>query len=326
VRVLKSSLRLFIAGLIVVATGHAAGQPAYPSKPIRLIVAFPPGGSTDAVGRILSQKLQETLGQPVVVENRPGGNGVIGAQELYRAAPDGYTLLLMTNTFAINAVVMKNLPFDPVSDFIPVSTVYGFELVLVGHPSVPANTLKELLALAKGAPDKVRLATGDYGGLTHLASEALNSAADVRMQNVPYKGSGPALADTIAGHVETYFSSVIAALPYTKTGKLKAFAISGKARSSAMPDVPTFAEQGFPKIDASSWGGIFAPAKTPQYVVAKLAAEIEKVMTMPDVQQKLVAQGLEPMTMTPERFSALFRADVERYDRLIKAANIQFDK
>src|SRR5688572_14924295 len=153
-RALESFLRVLIAGVVAVAPCHAGAQTLYPVKPIRLIVAFPPGGSTDAVGRILSQKLQETLGQPVIVENRPGGNGVIGAQELQRAAPDGHTLLLMTNTFAINAVVMKNLPFDPVSDFIPVSTLYGFELVLVGHPSVPANNLKELLALARSEPNK----------------------------------------------------------------------------------------------------------------------------------------------------------------------------
>jgi tripartite-type tricarboxylate transporter receptor subunit TctC len=324
-QILKSVLHALLAMMLIAGAGYAAAQPAYPSKPIRLIVPFPPGGSTTVVARVLSQRLQEAWGQPVVVENRPGANGVIGAEELMRSPPDGHTIMLVVNTFAINAVVMKNLPYDTVRDFAPVSTLYSFELVLVGHPSIPANNLKEFIALAKAKPNAIRYASGDNGGLTHLASEMFNTTAGVKLQNVPYKGSGPALTDTVAGHVESYFSSVTAALPFIKGGRLRAFAISGKTRSPALPEVPTFAEQGLPDFDASSWAGILAPANTPKEIVAKLSAEIARIMAMPDVQQQLSGQGLDAMALPPERFGALIGADIEKYGRVIKAANIKFD-
>lgn len=315
---------LIAAALVVFATSAVAQQP-FPTKPIRLIVPFPPGGSTTVVARLLGQKLTEAWGQPVIVDNRPGGNGVIGSEELIKSAPDGHTLLLVVSTHAINPGVMRSLPYDTVKDFAAVAPLYSFELVLVAHPSVPANNLREFIALAKSKPGQIRYASGDNGGLTHLASEMLNNVAGVNIQNIPYKGSGPALTDTVAGHVESYFSSPTAALQFIKAGRLKAFAISGKSRSSALPEVPTFAESGLPTFDASAWCGILAPAATPKEIINKLSTEIARIISTPDFKQQLVSQGLEPFVSSPDQFGALIRSDIAKFDRIIKTANIKFD-
>ena len=317
--------RAALACAVLVVAGAATAQQAYPSRPIRLIVPFPPGGSTTVVARLLGQKLTEAWGQPVIVENKPGGNGIIGSEEMLKSAPDGHTILLVVNTHAINALVMKSLPYDTVKDFAPVATLYSFELVLVANPAVPANNLREFIALAKAKPGEIRYAAGDNGGLTHLASEMFNAQAGVNIQAIPYKGSGPALTDTVAGHVESYFSSPTAVIQFIKTGKLKAFAISGKTRSVALPDVPTFAEAGLPGYDAGAWCGILAPAATPKDIVNKLSAEIAKIIATPDFREKLQGQGLESFVSTPDQFAALIGRDMAKYDRVIKTANIKFD-
>ena len=317
--------RMLIAGAVVAFASSIAAQQPYPTKPIRLIVPFPPGGSTTLVARLVGQKLSETWGQPVIVDNRPGANGVIGSAELVKAAPDGHTILLVVNTHAINSLVMRTLPYDTIKDFAPVATLYSFELVLVAHPSVPAGNLRDFIALAKSKPGQVRYASGDNGGLTHLASEMFNTEASVKIQSIPYKGSGPALNDTVGGHVETYFSSPTAVLQFIRTGKLKAYAISGKTRSSALPEVPTFAEAGLPGFDASAWCGILAPAATPKEIINKLSTEIARIISTPEFRENLVSQGLETLVSTPDQFAALIRTDIAKYDRIIKTANIKFD-
>ncbi len=322
--------RTFIAGAAMLLAGTVAAQQgapqAFPSKPIRLIVAFPPGGSTTVVARLMGQKLTERLGQPVVVDNRPGANGMIASEELVRSAPDGHTLVMIVNTHSINPLVMATMPYDNNKDFAAVSTLYKFELVMVGHPSVPAVNLREFIALAKDKPGTLNFAAGDNVGLTHLASETFNTIAGVKIQVVPYKGSGPALTDTVAGHVQAYFSSPTAVVSYIKSGRLKGYAISGKARSLALPEVPTFAEAGLPGFNAGGWAGILAPAATPKDIVIKLATEIAAIMALPEIKESLSMQGLDSFTTTPEQFAELIKSDTVRFDKVIKAANIKLEK
>lgn len=318
--------RLILATVLSLGlAAHAFAQQPYPSKPIRLIVPFPPGGSTTPVARLVGQKLTERLGQPVIVDNKPGGNGVIGSEELVRAAPDGYTLLLVVNTHAINAAVMKSLPYHSVSDFAPVGTLFNIELVLVTNPALPASNLREFIALAKAKPSAINVAAGDNGGLTHLAAENLNITAGTKLQVVSYKGSGPALTDTIAGHVQAYFSSVGAALEHIKGGKLNALAISGKQHNPALPNVPTFAEGGLPGFEANSWCGILAPAGTPKPILDKLSSELTAILALPDVRESLLKQGLDPLVSTPEQFGAMIKSDIGKFERVIKTANIKFE-
>ena len=318
--------RIFVAGSLAALAGAASAQQAFPSRRIRLIVAFPPGGSTTVVAHLLGQKLTERLGQPVVVDNRPGANGVIASEELLKAPADGHTILMVVNTHAINPLMMANMPYDTNKDFAPVSPLYKLELVLVAHPSVPAANLREFIALAKSKPGQINFAAGDNAGLTHLAAETFNSMAGIKVQVVPYKGTGPALSDTLAGHVNAYFSSPTAVIPHLKTGKLKAFGISGSARLPALPDVPTFTEAGLHGFDAGTWAGILAPAATPRDVVNKLASEIGAIMNLPDIKEQLAAQGLAPYVTTPDQFAALIKSDTVRFDKIIKTANITLEK
>lgn len=322
---LQTTRRVLVAGALALLAGTGWTQQAFPSKPIRFIVPFPPGGSTTVVARLLAQKMSERLGQAVVVDNKPGANGVIASEELLRSPPDGHTILMVVNTHAINPV-MSTLPYDTLKDFTAVSTVYRLDLVLVAHPSVPANNLRDFIALAKEKRASTSFAAGDNAGLTHLAAENFNTQAGTKLQVVPYKGTAPALNDVLGGHVQAYFSSATPVIPHVKTGKLKAYAISGAARSPALPDVPTFAEAGLPGFDAGTWAGILVPAATPKDVVNKLATEIATIMNLPDVKEQLVAQGVASYATGPDRFSALIRDDIARFDRLIKAANIKMEK
>ena len=319
--------RAFVAGGLFAAAGLGVAQPAFPSKPIRLIVAFPPGGSTTVVARLLGQKLTERLGQPVVVDNKPGANGVIASEEMLKAPPDGHTLVMVVNTHSINPLMMPTMPYDTNKDFAAVSTLYRLELVLVAHPSVPANDLREFIAAARARPSSINFAAGDNAGLTHFAAETFNTAAGTKLQVIPYKGTGPALSDTLAGHVQAYFSSATAVIPHVKTGKLKAFAISGSARQPALPEVPTFAEAGLPGVgEVGSWAGILASASVPRDIVNRVSAEIRAVMNLPDIKEQLVALGLTSLASTPEQFAAMIRDDTARFDRIVKAANIKLEK
>ena len=321
--------RIFIAGAaLALAVSVAAQQSAvqaFPSKPIRLIVAFPPGGSTTPVARLVGQKLTERLGQPVLVDNRPGANGVIASEELLRSPPDGHTILLVVNTHSLNPLTMATLPYDN-KDFAAVSTLYRFELVLVGHPSVPAANLAELVALAKAQPGKLNFAVGDSVGQTHLASETFNTIAGTRIQVVPFTGSGPALTSTLGGHVDVAFASPTAVISLIKAGKLKGFAISGNSRLPALPEVPTFNETGMPGVDVGGWAGLLAPAATPKPIVNKLATELAAIMALPEVKEALGAMGLQSLAIPPEQFTQMIKSDTARFDNLIKTANIKLSK
>jgi len=315
--------RTVLAGTAALLAGGSFAQQGFPSKPIRLLVPFPPGGSTTVVARLLGQKLTERLGQPVIVDNKPGANGVIASEELLKSPADGHTILMVVNTHAINPVMMASLPYDNQRDFAPVTTIYRLELVLVAHPSVPANTLREFVAIARDKKDSVNFAAGDTAGLTHFAAETFNSQAGTRLQVVPYKGSGPAMSDLLGGHVQAYFSSATAVIPHVRAGKLKAFGISGPTRAAALPDLPTFAEAGMPDLDVGSWAGILASGKTPPELVNRLSTEISTILNLPDVKAQLAAQGLVPTLVPTDRFASLIKSDTARFEKIVQSANIK---
>jgi len=321
----KVALRALVAGMLLGLVGSAAAQQDYPSKPIRFITPFAPGGSTSIVTRLIGQKMTESWGQQVIVDNRPGGNTIIGTDALAKAPPDGYTIILVLNSHVINPLLIAHLPYDTVKDFAPVATVVAAEYLLVISPSVPANTLQEFIALAKSKPGQLNYASSGSGGVTHLASELFNMTVGAKLQHIPYKGTGPALTDLIGGQVQMYLCNPAAAIPYVKNGKLKGIAVSGKHRLQALPQVPTFEEGGLPGLNARTWQGVLAPAGTPKPIINKLSSEMAKIMVMPDIRDKLVGMGLEPFYTNPEQFAALMKEDMAMFAKVIKAADIKLE-
>jgi len=311
-----------IVALLMFIAGPAAAQPAYPSRPIRLITPYPPGGGTTVVARILSQKLTEAWGQQVLVDNRPGGNTIIGTEAAAKAPPDGYTLVMEVSTFAIVPSLVP-APYDPVKDFAPIANVAKSDYVMVVHPSVTASNLQEFIALAKTRPGQFNYGSTGTGGVQHLAGESLNIVAGIKMQHIPYKGSGQLLPELVGGQIQVSFQVPITAIPYIKSGKLKALAIGGDQRLPALPQVPTFAEAGLPGFEVNTWFGILAPAGTPRAIVDKLSAEFAKILATPDTTQKLDALGSSPFYSTPEKFAEIIKADVAKYAKIIKTAGIQ---
>ncbi len=324
-RFFAAPIRLLVLSLLLAFAGSASAQQGYPNKPIRFIVPYAPGGSTSNVARLIGQKLTEAWGQQVIIDNRPGGNTVIGSEALAKSPPDGYTISLAASTHATIPHLLANLPYDPIKDFTPVATLVTTQLVLVLHPSVPANNLQEFIALAKSKPGQLNFASVGTGSSTHLAGELFNNVAGVKMQQVPYKGTAPALTDLIGGQVQLNFDTPITSIPHIKSGKLKAIAITGKTRLAALPQVPTFAEAGLPNYDFQLWMGVLAPAGTPKEIVNKLNTEIAKILTMPDMKEKLVSQGLEPFVSTPNQFAALIKSDMTKFGQVIKTANIKLE-
>jgi len=324
--VFKAMLRVTILGVLAAIAGAAAAQQDYPAKPIRFISPYAPGGATSILGRLVGERLTESWGQPVVLDNRPGGNGVVSAEALLKSQPDGYTILLISGTAHLVApLLIKNFSYDPIASFAPVATLAGGELVLLLHPSVAANNLREFIALAKASPGRLNYSTAGNGGMSHLAAELFSSLAGVKMQDVAYKGSTPAVTDLIGGQVQLSFQNPFSLIAHIKSGRLKAIAITGTTRASALPSVPTFTEAGLPGMDVRLWYGILAPAATPKPIINKLSAEIAKILAMPDTKDKLGSQGMEPFISTPEQFDALMRADSAQYARIIKSANIKVE-
>ena len=317
---------LLTAGALAAVASLAMAQPAYPGKPIRFIVPFPPGGSTNIVARLAGQKVSDSLGQQVVIDNRPGGNTIIGTEAVARAAPDGYTILLVSSPFVIAPSLLASLPYETVKDFAPVATISVSQLMLVVHPSVPAGSLKEFIALAKARPGQLNCGTAGSGGITHLALELLNMQAGIKLQHVPYKGGGPAAIDLIGGQVQLSINVPINFIQHIKSGKLKAIAISGENRTAALPQVPTFAESGLPGFEVNNWYGVVAPAGTPRAIIDKLSAEFMKVPAMPDIKETLLSQVMDPLITTPDQFAALIKADMARYAKVVKVANIKGDQ
>lgn len=314
-----------LTGLMCLGTALAQSPQSYPSKPIRFIVPYAPGGSTSHVARLVAAKLTESWGQPVVVDNRGGANTVIGTEAVARSAPDGYTIGLTTSTLATLPHLIATLPFDPVKDLAPVAPLISTQLVLVLHPSVPANNLKEFIALAKARPNQLNFAAVGTGSSTHLAGELFKSVTGVKMQHVAYKGTAPALTDLIGGQVQLNFDTPVTSLPHIRSGKLKPIAITGKNRLASLPDVPTFAEAGLPEYDFQLWFGVIAPAGTPRDIISKLSKEIARILALPDVKENLSLQGLEPFAASPDQFGALIRADLDKYGKVIKGAGIKIE-
>ncbi len=316
--------RIASTGLLISFAGLVGAQENYRNKPIRIVSPYPAGGSTSVMARLIAQPLIEVWGQQVIVDNRGGGNTVIGSEHVARSAPDGYTLMLMTTTHVITPQLIRT-PYDPIKDFAPVATVGSTENILVVHPSVPVANLKELIALAKAKPGQLNYGTSGSGSVTHLAVELFRIMSGTDMQAIPYKGSGPALTDLIGGQIQVYLNSAANFVPHIKSGKIKALAVTGEKRLSALPELPTFREAGLPGYEAKGWFGIVAPAGIAKPIVDKLSREIAKILATPDFKDRLAGQGGEPFANTPEQFGELMKADRAKYAKVIKAANIKLD-
>lgn len=313
-----------LASLAVVVAGPVAGQGAFPSKPIKLIVPYPPGGGADIFARTLSQKLGENLGQQVVVDNKAGANGIIGTDMVAKSAPDGYTLVLGNiGPNAINQAIYPALPYDCVKDFAPVALTGYTAHILAVNTKVPVSSVAELIALAKAQPGKLTYASSGIGGSPHLAGELFKLMTGTNMVHVPYKGASPGNTDLIAGQVDLTFNTLPPLLQFAKTGKIKALAVTGAKRASALPDVPTIEESGVKGYDVTTWYGILAPAGTPPEIVARLNAEIVKTLKTPEVYQKLQGQGFDVDTSTPEAFATLIRDEVDKWKKVAKEANVK---
>jgi len=312
------------AALLLGITGPAAAQQPYPNKAIRFISPYAPGGATDVICRLIGQKLSEAWSVPVVVENRAGGNTVIGTEFVSKSAPDGYTIVLVGTTHVANASLIKT-SYDALKDFSPVATVTSNETVLVVHPSVPANTLQEFIALAKAKPGVLNFATSSTGGPTHIPAELFNIVAGTKMQQIPDKGGGPAMTDLLGGQVQVVFAIPSNVVGHVKSGKLRALAVTGEKRLAALPQVPTAIESGLKGFDGQNWYGILAPAGTPVPVVNKMSSEIAKILAQPDVSEKLQGQGMDPYYLNPEQFTGLMKSDLAKYTKVIRTANIKMD-
>jgi len=315
--------RCLAAALLCLCTLGTVSAQQYPSKPIRVLLPYPPGGSTDTFTRIITQRLSESLGQPVVVDNRPGGNTIIGTELAAKAPADGHTFILVASTYAINPSLFK-LPYDPNKDLIPIIQAGFSTLVLVVHPSLPPKTLKEFLAYAKANPGKLNYGTVGSGSITHLASELFADVAGISTVNVPYKGTAPMLTDLLGGQLQFALDTPVTSIPHIKSGKLRPIAVSSAKRLGALPEVPTMAEAGLP-FEINAWLGFLAPAGTPKEIVQRLNAEINKILQMPDVREKLAAAALEPGGGTPEQFGAVIKADLARWPAVVKKAGVKVD-
>lgn len=322
----RSALLSLAVGALSLIAGIAHGQGAYPAKPVRLLVPFSAGGPTDVLARAIGQKLGESLGQPVVIENRAGAGGNIGSDFVAKAPSDGYTLILGTvGTHAINASLYSKLPFDVTRDFAPIALVASATIVMVANPSVPANTIKEFVALAKSKPGELHFASPGSGTPQHLAAELFKTMAGVEMTHVPYKGAAPALTDLLGGQVSLGFVSLPAALPHIKAGKLKAFGVTAARRSAVAPDVPTIAQAGLPGYEVENWYGVLAPAGTSKEIVHKLNAEIVKLLQAPDVRERLNGQGFEILQSSPEQFDAFLKSELVRWAKVVKLSGARAD-
>jgi tripartite-type tricarboxylate transporter receptor subunit TctC len=308
--------------LLTPALGVSAAYPE-PGRSVRMVVPFAPGGNVDIISRAISNELGQTLGAPIVVDNRAGAGGAIGSEIVAKAPPDGYTILMVSASHVINPSMVKKLPYDTLKAFAAVSMVSDVPTVLVAHPSVQAKTLKELIALAKANPSKMNMGTSGIGTVGHLSGELLKSMAQIKVEIVHYKGAGPALIDLLGGHVELQFVSMPAAMQHIRSGKLRAIAMTGETRSPAAPDIPTMAEEGLPGFFVSTGFGLFVPTGTPRPIITKLHDAVVKTLKIPDVKKRLAEQGAEPVGSTPEEYEAFVRSEITKWMKVVKEAGIQ---
>jgi tripartite-type tricarboxylate transporter receptor subunit TctC len=322
----KSSLLRTAALLAVCAAALPVLAQSYPNKPIRLIVPFPPGGGNDIVARTINIKLPSLLGQNLIIDNRAGAGGNLGAELAAKAPPDGYTLLIANNSLTINLSLYAKLPYEPFRDFAPIAMGATSPNMIVVHPALPARNVKELIALAKAKPGEMTFATPGPGTPTHLAGELFRSRAGIDVLQVHYKGAGPLMVDQIGGHVMVSFTAPIVSKPHVDSGKLRAIAITTEKRWSGMPNLPSVAESGFPGFDVYAWFAFFAPAGTPREIINRVAADIGRVQQMPEIRERLASQGIETgATGTPEGFAAFLKKDFELWDKLIKQQGIRLE-
>jgi len=315
-----------IAAALLALAGAAVAQGAYPARPVTLVVPFPPGGGTDTGARIVAQKLGTKWGQTVIVENKGGAAGMIGADMVAKAKPDGYTLLMGNiGTQAINPSLYKKMPYDAGTAFVPIALVAELPLAMMVNPAVPAKTAREFIALAKSQPGKLSYSSSGAGGAPHLAAEMFKEATGTFIVHVPYRGGGPAIGDLLAGHVQLSFMTVLEASGHIKAGKLRALAVTGSQRVPALPEVPTLAEAALPGFNSISWIGVLAPAGTPREIVDKVSSDIREVVASDDVKLKLIELGAVPAGTTPAQFQALIASDRKRYEQVIKDKKITVD-
>jgi tripartite-type tricarboxylate transporter receptor subunit TctC len=322
---MKPTLKSFFAFLLLALTA-AAGAQTYPSKPVRIVVPYPPGGTVDVVARFVAQRLSEQTGQQFVVDNRAGANGTVGSDLVSKAAPDGYTLLVQASIFVANPLFLPNVPYDVQKDFAPVANIGAVPLLVTAHPSVPANNLREFIALVKADTKKYSFATSGLGSAGHLSEETIKRQAGIPdLLIVPYKGAGPALSDLVGGQVSSMIDPLPSSYPLVKGGKLKPLAVTSGKRVSFMPNVPTVAESGLPGFEMVSWYGLWGPPGLPKDITAKLVTEVGKAVRSPQAAERLGDQGFEPSGVGPEQFAAYIREEITRYAKIIKEANVKVE-
>jgi len=322
-RVLSSIVALLALTFVDASAQNA--PPSYPTKFIRFIVPYAPGGSSDVLARTISQKLNDALGQTLVIDNRPGAGSMIGTDIAAKSPADGYTIILSDMPHTINPSIYAKVPYDPIRDFAPVTLIGVSPMFLFAHPSLQATNIKEFIALAKTQPGKIAIASGGTGATTHLMAELLQTHAGIKLNHVPYKGAGPALSDVVAGQVPATFTSMATAAPFAKSGRLRILGVTTSKRMAAFPDVPTFEESGVSGMVVEHWWGVMAPAGVPKAIIDKLRAAIVNAVNSPEVRERFTALSVEPRTTTPEQFRALLASDVKRWAKVVKDAGIHIE-
>ncbi len=321
--------RLFLTVLAfstsVLLVGQAAFAQSFPTKPIRIIVPFPAGGATDIFTRLISQKLTENLGQTILVDNRGGASGIIGTEMVVKAPPDGYTWMITATHHAINPSLYKKLPYDTVRDLVALTLVATSPNIVLAHPSLPVNNIKELIALAKAKPGELNFASTGIGGSNHLSGEMFKSMAGIDMVHIPYKGAAPAMNDLLGGQVTLMFDTPAAGLPHIRAGKLKALAVTSAKRTPLCPDIPTVAESGLPGYEALSWFGMYGPAKTPKEIVTRVNAEVVKILHMPEIKKRFADLAAEPVGNSPEEFAAFLKSEMAKWAKVVKECGAHLD-
>jgi tripartite-type tricarboxylate transporter receptor subunit TctC len=326
VRALRASC--LCASIALTCTGtnaHAQSTSAYPVKPVRVVVGLAPGGGTDIQTRLIAQKLTDALGRPFIVENRTGAGGTVAYALIAKSPPDGHTLLGVASGYSIAPAVYAQLPYDPIADFAPISLAIEAPFLLLTHPAVPARNARELIALAKARPGALDFGSAGQGSSTHMAMELFKSMAGVKLTHIPYKGTGPALSDLIAGQIPMLFGNILSCLPHVKAERLRALGVSSARRSAAIPGVPTIAESGLPRYADTTWHGWLAPAGTPQSIVMRLSSEIAKAVKSPDIVEKIASDGGEAIGSTPEQFLRLLGEEIARWRKVARAADVRIE-
>ena len=325
VRVPAALLLVFAASAALAQSASTSSGQAYPSRPVRLVVPYPPGGGTDIIGRVVAQKIGDSMGQQVVVDNRGGAGGVIGTEIVARALPDGYTLLMAPTSHVINPSIYSKLPYDTLKDFAPITLAASATIVLAVHPSVQAKTLKELIALARAKPGEINFGSAGNGTVFHLAGELLKRQAGVEMTHVPFKGGGPTVASLAGGQISAAFETMLALAPHIRSGKVRGLAVTSTQRSSVMPELPTTVELGFPGIVAENWYGFYAPAGTPKPIVTRVSAEIVKSLKLPEVKERFQGLGTEVIGSTPGELDDFVRKELVKWSRTAKEAGARVE-